>query len=595
MDAKLSVEISAQIADLKAKLDQASKHIADFGKRQDDYFSKRESQGRKEVSLNNQIFSSLKGIVAAYISLQAAVQLVGKAFDTALKIDQIKSALTFILGSSEAAEKQFDKLAQMADHLGLELTSLADSYKLFAGSAMTAGMTQNDTNRIFEAFAQAASVMKLSADDTRGALNAVAQMISKGNVQAEELRGQLGERLPGAFNMAAKAMGVTTKELNKMLEQGQVLAVDLLPKLAEEMERTFGQATVDKAEGLQAAVNRLSNTFTKAVESGNTSTFFQDIVIGANKSLEALIKLTNSKAWNAIMNSPAFDPANINADQKSAFEKRALIDLPDFNLQRTGNGGLEFLNIILAQTGKIRKETEDIKKTWDNLGGDIEKAREKMAPLEKVTGASDMIDEANALLQLYKEYPGALNVLAEAYLRNPLFRDLIADNQKSVEKVDKLKKSITELNDGTVALANDPAMDRYIANWQTAVNLISSSMTNAFEQAMLGGEDFFKVFAEGLKKMIAQLVAAVATAIVLAAVLNAVAPGAGAAVGGFGGILKTLTGFNTGGFAGANGMRVAGTGMIAPAQISVTGVLTGQGDQLLAVITNATRINQRIQ
>ena len=42
---------------------------------------------------------------------------------------------------------------------------------------------------------------------------ALAQMASKGTVQAEELRGQLGERLPGAFKIAAAAMGVTQAEL----------------------------------------------------------------------------------------------------------------------------------------------------------------------------------------------------------------------------------------------------------------------------------------------------------------------------------------------------------------------------------------------
>tara|TARA_R110000851_G_scaffold557_1_gene1908 strand:+ start:1471 stop:2385 length:915 start_codon:yes stop_codon:yes gene_type:complete len=39
------------------------------------------------------------------------------------------------------------------------------------------------------------------------------------------------ERLFGAFNLAAKAMGMSTKELNKALEQGQVSAKEMLPKL----------------------------------------------------------------------------------------------------------------------------------------------------------------------------------------------------------------------------------------------------------------------------------------------------------------------------------------------------------------------------
>ena len=77
--------------------------------------------------------------------------------------------------------------------------------------------------------------------------------MSKGTVQAEELRGQLGERLPGAFNLAAQAMGVTTQELNKMLDNGEVLAIDLLPKLAEVLDERFADAAGENADKLVKA------------------------------------------------------------------------------------------------------------------------------------------------------------------------------------------------------------------------------------------------------------------------------------------------------------------------------------------------------
>jgi tape measure domain-containing protein len=72
----------------------------------------------------------------------------------------------------------------------------------------------------------------------------VKKMLSKGNVQAEELRGQLGERLPGAISYAAKALGVTTRQLNKMLEQGQVLAEDMIPKLSRVLREELGASAV---------------------------------------------------------------------------------------------------------------------------------------------------------------------------------------------------------------------------------------------------------------------------------------------------------------------------------------------------------------
>ncbi len=88
-------------------------------------------------------------------------------------------------------------------------------------------------------------------------------MISKGKVQAEELRGQLGERLPGgAFQLAAKAMGMTTAELDKFMADGKLTAEELLPKLAKVMQEDFGAAAEAAANGLQGQLNRLSTEWT---------------------------------------------------------------------------------------------------------------------------------------------------------------------------------------------------------------------------------------------------------------------------------------------------------------------------------------------
>ena len=84
--------------------------------------------------------------------------------------------------------------------------------------------------------ASAGAALALSQDDMQGAFLALGQMISKGKVQAEELRGQLGERLPGAFQLAAKAMGMTTAELDKFMADGKLTAEDLLPKLAKPLQ-----------------------------------------------------------------------------------------------------------------------------------------------------------------------------------------------------------------------------------------------------------------------------------------------------------------------------------------------------------------------
>jgi len=52
-------------------------------------------------------------------------------------------------------------------------------------------------------------------------------------------------------------------------------------------------------------------------------------------------------------------------------------------------------------------------------------------------------------------------------------------------------------------------------------NSIGNTLTSSFEAAMISGEDFFKVFVNGLKVMLAQLLATVAAALVLAVILAA--------------------------------------------------------------------------
>lgn len=56
-------------------------------------------------------------------------------------------------------------------------------------------------------------------------------------------------------------------------------------------------------------------------------------------------------------------------------------------------------------------------------------------------------------------------------------------------------------------------------------NTIGTTLSTSFEAAMISGEDFFKVFAQGLKNMLAQLLAAVAAALVLAALLVVITGG----------------------------------------------------------------------
>jgi tape measure domain-containing protein len=201
----------------------------------------------------------------AYVSFQAIINGAQNVFQSTVSLDSLNSALKVVSGSEEELAKNQEYLRETTERLGLEYISTGTAFKNFYAASTQAGIGADQTREIFSAAAAASARLKLSQDDTNGVLLAFSQIASKGKVQAEELRGQIGERVPGAFSIAARAIGVTQAELNKMLQNGEVIATEFLPKFAAELQKTFGGDANKKVDGLQANVNKLKNTFTELI------------------------------------------------------------------------------------------------------------------------------------------------------------------------------------------------------------------------------------------------------------------------------------------------------------------------------------------
>lgn len=229
--------------------------------------------------------------------LGAVVAGVKKSFTSNLELEPLKQGINAVSSSSIQAEQTMDFLRKTSDRLGLQFSSTAESFKLWQGAAKFSNITASESKRIFESVATAGAKMKLSNDQVQGTFLALSQMMSKGKVQAEELRGQLAERLPGAFQLAAKAMGVTEQQLNKMLEKGEVVSKDFLPKFATELEKTFGSDKTERVDGMQASINRLSNEFEKLWQSDRAQRFFSTVTDGLADLTSTIGKLVKSDSW----------------------------------------------------------------------------------------------------------------------------------------------------------------------------------------------------------------------------------------------------------------------------------------------------------
>jgi hypothetical protein len=79
-------------------------------------------------------------------------------------------------------------------------------------------------------------------------------------IMSEELKGQLGEAMPQAIGWMAKSLGVGTKQLFKMMEQGQLTSESLLG-FSEVAVKSVGGSVDAMSKTMEANVARLSNSW----------------------------------------------------------------------------------------------------------------------------------------------------------------------------------------------------------------------------------------------------------------------------------------------------------------------------------------------
>lgn len=178
-----------------------------------------------------------------------------------------------------------------------DIITLTDSFAKFSAAATTANVNIQDQRMVFEELTKAATYFHMSGERTQAMMVAIEQMFSKGKVTSEELRRQLGNNLPGAFGIMAKAIGVTNAELDKMLKNGEVLASDALPKFAKELSKmTTGNINLDS---LQLAQNELKNTWVKLVDASGFENLYKKLITLATNLLN-FIKLNFSNIKGTI-------------------------------------------------------------------------------------------------------------------------------------------------------------------------------------------------------------------------------------------------------------------------------------------------------
>lgn len=293
-----------------------------------------------------------------------------RGFEDLKQLDSLRLQFQYLVKDAEEARVTMAFLARISDELGTKLLETSESYLAFRKSAELANLSGEKSRQVFEDVTRAATLLGKSPAQIQNVQVALEQMLSKGTVQAEELKKQLGNVLPGSFEIMAKAVDklnpnleVTNAEFMKMLKAGKIISADVLPEFAKQLNEAYGIENVSRIENMASEVVRLDNAFTIMVKNMEEGTgvmakgliFFFDV-------LRENVKLFGEMFLSAEQ------LANINKELnfESGFNEGGKI-IEDWakkyegNLQKT----TKQVAIFLTEEGRLlikrRKDYEDLK------------------------------------------------------------------------------------------------------------------------------------------------------------------------------------------------------------------------------------------
>lgn len=402
-------------------------------------------------------WQSAKGDLLAFVGVTTAVDTALRAitatFEVISSFDRYRAVIKFASQNTAEFSGNLDYLEKLADKTGTNIEVLYQKFGSFSVGAREAGFTLEQTRKIFGSLVKAGGALKMSDEAVERSIKAISDAIAKGSLQMEELKGQLGDHLPGALNLFAKGLGVSTEELTKMLKAGIVISKETLPKFAEQLEKTFGAEAQNNVNTMSGSWNRLTNQLKLFIDEfaqqSKITSFFSSINNGIANVLKGMRDAIKSNDWMVYMGAFVANPINglrmLNERGKNPAKTVSnRNDLTGFGNLSEAERKQNILRIDYAnQENKLRLEKMKIgSKEFYQLKDQIEKedkllanmiqTHEKLVLAKKAT-AKATASETDKVKALNKEISETKKALESKQYANPNFN-------KTAEGVELKKK-----------------------------------------------------------------------------------------------------------------------------------------------------------
>lgn len=263
-------------------------------------------------------WQSAKGDLLAFVGVttlvDTALRAITASFEVINSFDRYRSVIKFASQNTAEFSGNLSYLEKLADKTGTNIEVLYQKFGSFSVGAREAGFTLEQTRKIFGSLVMAGGALKMSDEAVERSIKAISDAVSKGTLQMEELKGQLGDHLPGALNLFAKGLGVSTEKLTEMLKKGVVISKETLPLFAEQLEKTFGKEAQNNVNTISGSWNRATNQLKLFIDEfaqqSKITSFFSSINNGVANVLKGMRDAIKSNDWMIYMGAFAVNPIN---------------------------------------------------------------------------------------------------------------------------------------------------------------------------------------------------------------------------------------------------------------------------------------------
>lgn len=241
----MGAEVNDLVLNIVTNAEVASRKLKNFNKTLDDTNRKLDKTTKASTMLSR----AFRRFVVGFIGVQGVRSFV----QTTRELDLMERSIVGLTKSTQ----DWNYIQNEALRTGTRLKDTAKGYRNFYASASMAGFGKGQIQGMYSDLLTSTRAIGATPQQTQGALLALEQMISKGVVSMEELRRQLGNALPGAFEIGAKAMNMTTAEFNKFVKEGKMISSVFVPKFIKALKEEFGGGFKEATKSMDFALINL--------------------------------------------------------------------------------------------------------------------------------------------------------------------------------------------------------------------------------------------------------------------------------------------------------------------------------------------------